>query len=85
MALDAAVATIMTFMSVQEDAILLNVIDDAALPKVVVAIGSYVAGIYAPLIPYSEKTEEVIKLPEVVIVIELIAAVFIHKPDDKAT
>jgi hypothetical protein len=27
------------------------------LPKVVVAIGSYVAGIYAPLIPYSEKTE----------------------------
>jgi hypothetical protein len=30
---------------------------DAELPKVVVAIGSYVAGIYAPLIPYSENTD----------------------------
>ena len=37
----------------------LNVIVAAALPKVVVAIGSYVAGLYAPLIPYSEKTDPV--------------------------
>ena len=34
-----------------------KVIDVAGTDKVVVAIGSYVAGIYAPLIPYSENTD----------------------------
>jgi hypothetical protein len=37
-----------------------NTMDDASLFKVVVEIGSYVAGIYAPLIPYSAKVEPVV-------------------------
>lgn len=41
--------------SVYEPEMLVKLIKLAALPRVVVAIGSYVAGIFYPLIPYSAK------------------------------
>jgi len=58
----------------------------AELPRVVVAIGSYVAGIYAPLIPYSAKVEPAAK-PEFIakIVNVVIAEVLTHKPDCSPT
>ena len=59
------VPTITNLKSVQLEAMLENVIDAVALPKVVVAIGSYVIAIYAPVIPYSEKTVPSAKLAEV--------------------
>jgi hypothetical protein len=43
-------ATTTNLKSVYAEVILEKVIDDAAVPKVVVAIGSYVVGIYAPLV-----------------------------------
>lgn len=68
--------------SVKVAGMLEKVIDAAALPKVVVAIGSYVAGIYAPLIPYSEITEVVSNAFVAVRSMRLIAEVDNHNPDD---
>jgi hypothetical protein len=63
----------------------LKVIEAAALPKVVVAIGSYVAGIYAPLIPYSAITEPVDQVLFIETDIDVIAEVDNHKPLYSAT
>ena len=78
------IAVITNRKSVQLAAMDEKVIDDAELPKVVVAILSYVVAIY-PFIPY--RAMEVAEPPLNVQfkLIEFIADVLIHNPDSKST
>ena len=79
-----AVATKTNLKSVKVAGMLEKVIVLVELPRVVVAIGSYVVGIYAPLIPYSEKVDPLVKFSAIsVMSTRFTAAVLFQRPECK--